>query len=85
MTFGKRLNELIVKKGIRQIDVAAACGVTDSTVNHWIHERKEPRIRYLPLIAEILGVSISELLEGVYETNNPTCNHTCNKSCSSCK
>ena len=67
MTFGERLKGLLREKSIPQIEIAAACGVTDSTVNHWVQGRKEPKSRYLPFIARRLGMTIDELFDGVGE------------------
>lgn len=67
MTFGEKFTKLLEEKQVMRIDIAAACGVTDSTVSQWVHDRKEPRSRYLPFIARRLGITVDELLAGVYD------------------
>lgn len=54
-----RLRELLTKRGLRSIDVAARCRVNQSTVLRW--EKTIIPQQKLPVIAEMLGVSVPYL------------------------
>jgi transcriptional regulator with XRE-family HTH domain len=50
-------------RGMTQADLAAAIGVKRSTLAMWETGENMPPTRYLPMIADVLGCSIDELLK----------------------
>ena len=59
-----RLAELREAKELTQEEVAAAVGVDKTAVSHWENGIARPDISRLPALADTLGVSIDELLDG---------------------
>lgn len=56
-----RIKELRIAAGMRQVDLAARVGVSQSTLTGWEAEAFLPKTRDLPLLAHIFGVRIDEL------------------------
>ena len=56
-----RIKELRVATGMRQIDLCAKLGVSQSMISDWENETYLPKARDLPLLAHVLGVRIDEL------------------------
>lgn len=56
------------QSGLKITDVMKVLGVTDSAVYQWESGYTKPDIDKLPVMAELYGCSINELLEG-----NPPC------------
>ena len=63
-TFSQRLQILRKQKRLAASAVAQACGVAESTYREWEHGRQIRGSRPYSSLAEILGVSLSELLMG---------------------
>ena len=59
ITFSERVLE---EKGIKQTWLAEQLGKSYNMVNGYVQNRQQPRIEVLYEIAEILGVSVKELL-----------------------
>ena len=57
-----RIKEVLDKKGIRQTWLAEQIGKSFNMVNAYAHNRRQPPMEVLYKIAEILDVSITELL-----------------------
>jgi len=57
-----RIKEVLEEKGIKQTWLAEQLGKSYSIVNGYVQNRQQPRIEVLYEIAEILGVSVKELL-----------------------
>ena len=64
MTLGKRIAMLRRQKGLKQDDLANTLGVSSQAVSKWENDQTCPDISLLPRLAEILGVSVDELLSG---------------------
>lgn len=60
--YGEKLSELRKSAGLSQYDLAGLIGVNQSTINFWEHSDKPPRSEILPKLAEVLEVSVAELL-----------------------
>ena len=58
-----RIRRLREAMGIKQIELATVMGTNQNTVSMWESETALPRTRDLPLLAQALGVTISELFE----------------------
>jgi len=61
-SLGKKITELRKEKGIRQEEMAEKLGVSPQAVSKWENDISCPDIMLLPQIAEMLGVSVDELL-----------------------
>jgi transcriptional regulator with XRE-family HTH domain len=70
-TFGKRLKEIRIERGLRQEDIGAIVHVGKSTVSQWENNVHVPDIETIAKIASHLNVSIDYLL-GRTDISNPT-------------
>lgn len=61
-TFGQRFSRLRKKLGYTQEDIAAKVNISAQAVSKWENDLSAPDISTLPLLADILNVSIDELL-----------------------
>jgi len=57
-----RIKEILEEKGIKQTWLAEQLGKSYSIVNGYVQNRQQPRLEILYEIAEILEVSVKELL-----------------------
>ncbi len=57
-----RIKEVLDEKGIKQTWLADKLGKSYNMVNGYVQNRQQPRLEILYEIAEILGVSVKELL-----------------------
>ncbi len=63
-TLGSFLAVLRKAKGMTQKELAERVGVSDKTVSHWERDESAPDISVLPVLADIFGVTVDELLRG---------------------
>ncbi len=63
-TFGKRISFLRRQKGLKQEDLADMLNVSFQAVSKWENDINCPDISLLPKLAELLDVSIDELMLG---------------------
>lgn len=61
-TLGTMIADLRKSRGMTQLELAAKLGVTDKAVSKWERDLSCPDINSLPKLAEVLGVSVDELL-----------------------
>lgn len=66
-TLGMLISETRKQKGMTQLELAEKMGVTDKAVSKWERDLSCPDVGSLPLLAEILGLSLDELLRGQNE------------------
>lgn len=57
-----RIKEVLEEKGIKQIWLAEQLGKSYNMVNSYVQNRRQPSIECLYQIAEILKISVKELL-----------------------
>ena len=57
-----RIKEVLEEKGIKQIWLAEKLGKSYNMVNSYVQNRRKPSIECLYEIAEILNISVKELL-----------------------
>ena len=57
-----RIKEVLKEKGIKQIWLADKLGKSYNMVNSYVQNRRQPSIECLYEIAEILNISVKELL-----------------------
>ncbi len=63
-TLGSFLAVLRKANGMTQKELAERVGVSDKTVSHWERDESAPDISVLPILADIFGVTVDELLRG---------------------
>ena len=61
-SFGQRLSRLRKEKGLTQEDIASKITISPQAVSKWENDISSPDILVLSQLADILGVSIDELL-----------------------
>lgn len=64
MTMGLRIAALRRKRDMKQDDLAQKLGVSPQAVSKWENDQTCPDISLLPQLAELLGVTVDELLTG---------------------
>ena len=69
-TLGMLIADLRKKKGMTQVQLAAQMGVTDTAVSKWERDLSCPDINSIPKLAEILGVSVDQLMQGEKSPSN---------------
>lgn len=65
-----RIKEVLNKKGIKQVWLAEELGKSYNMVNGYVKNRRQPNLVILNKIAEILDVSITELIIDNKKQNN---------------
>ena len=70
-TLGTMIAELRKKHGMTQLELAEKMGVTDKAVSKWERDLSCPDINSIPNLAEILGVSVEELMQVKKEAEAP--------------
>lgn len=70
-TMGSMIAELRKQQGMTQLELAGKMGVTDKAVSKWERDLSCPDINSLPDLAEILGVSVDELMQIKREAETP--------------
>ena len=71
-TLGAMIAELRKQHGMTQLELAEKMGVTDKAVSKWERDLSCPDINSLPNLAEILGVSVEDLMQIKKEADAPT-------------
>ena len=61
-TIGEIISYLRKEKGMTQSDLAEKMNVTDKAVSKWERNLSCPDVNTIPKLAEILGISVEELL-----------------------
>ena len=62
-TLGMMIAELRKEQGMTQLELAEKMGVTDKAVSKWERDLSCPDIHSLPDLAELLHVSVDELMQ----------------------
>ena len=70
-TLGAMIAELRKQHGMTQLELAEKMGVTDKAVSKWERDLSCPDISSIPNLAEILGVSVEELMQVKKEAGVP--------------
>ena len=70
-TLGTMIAELRKQHGMTQLELAEKMGVTDKAVSKWESDLSCPDINTIPNLAEILGVSVEELMQVKKEAEAP--------------
>ena len=70
-TLGTMISELRKQHGMTQLELAEKMGVTDKAVSKWERDLSCPDINSLPNLAQVLGVSVEELMQTKKEADTP--------------
>lgn len=70
-TLGRRIARLRRERELKQEDLAAKLDVSGQAVSKWENDQTCPDISALPKLAQILGVTVDELLSGKTEEAQP--------------
>ena len=70
-TLGTMIAELRKQRGMTQLELAEKMGVTDKAVSKWERDLSCPDINSIPNLAEILGVSVEDLMQIKKEAEAP--------------
>ena len=62
MVNGKKITELMHEKGIKNKEIAAEVGISESMMTYIVKELREPNVTTLSRIAKVLGVTVDELI-----------------------
>ena len=62
-TLGQKIAELRKAKNMTQLELANKLNITDKAVSKWERDISCPDINTFPKLAELLGVSVDELLQ----------------------
>ena len=62
-TFGEKVASLRKEHGMTQLQLAEQMGVTDKAVSKWERNLSLPDVNSIPKLAEILGVSVDDLMQ----------------------
>ena len=62
-SMGEIISTLRKEKGMTQKDIADKLGITDKAVSKWERDVAFPDTATIPKLAEILGVSVQELMQ----------------------
>ena len=62
-TLGTMIAELRKQHGMTQLELAEKMGVTDKAVSKWERDLSCPDINSIPNLAQILGVSVEDLMQ----------------------
>ena len=63
-TLGALITELRKDNGMTQAQLAEKMGVTDKAVSKWERDLSCPDINSIPKLAEILGTTVEQLMQG---------------------
>lgn len=70
-SLGAMIAELRKQQGMTQLELAEKMGVTDKAVSKWERDLSCPDINSLPNLAEILGVSVEDLMQIKKQADEP--------------
>ena len=62
MKFSKRLKDLRIEKGMSQMDLAKATGISQSAIAKWELDKTEPTASALIKLSEFFGKTVQYLL-----------------------
>ncbi len=62
-TLGEVITETRKSKNMTQLELAEKMGVTDKAVSKWERNLSCPDINSIPLLAEVPGISVNELMQ----------------------
>jgi len=70
MQIGSKIFEILKKRGITQKEFSMKTGIAESTISDWKRKGFNPSAAKLPIICNVLGVSLAELLDDGADSSN---------------
>ena len=70
MQIGSKIFEILKKRGITQKEFSMKTGIAESTISDWKRKGFNPSAAKLPVICNVLGVSLDELLDDGADSSN---------------
>ena len=70
-SLGNMIAELRKQQGMTQLELAEKMGVTDKAVSKWERDLSCPDINSLPNLAQILGVTVDDLMQIKKQADEP--------------
>lgn len=67
---GRLIKRLRTERGLTQIRLAEALGVSDKAVSKWERGRGAPEVSLLKVLSDVFGVNIEKILQGEMEQND---------------
>ena len=77
-SLGEMISSLRKEKNMTQNDLAEKMNVTDKAVSKWERNLSCPDVNSIPKLAEVLGVSVEELLNAQTKQENSKVDNTVN-------
>ena len=65
MKLGQRIKELRIEKGLTQMQLAKAVGVSQKAVDYWERNVNEPKSSYIIALVNIFEISFDEFFADV--------------------
>ena len=59
----RSLKKYLAKHRIQQKELAVACNKTEGTISHWVEGRVKVPVNYIPVICEVLDITLYELFD----------------------
>jgi transcriptional regulator with XRE-family HTH domain len=72
MTLGAFIRSLRLQNGMTQAKLADKVGITDKAVSKWERDVSYPDVALFPKLADVLGVSVCDLLDLCIEEGQPS-------------
>ena len=73
MNFNTNLKKIRIEKGMTQMQLAEACGVTSQAISNYEMGIREPNLKTLKKQADVLEVTVDELLEDEHDEGRIGC------------
>ncbi|WP_022772592.1 helix-turn-helix domain-containing protein [Butyrivibrio sp. AE2015] len=70
MQIGSKIFEILKQRGITQKEFSMKTGIAESTISDWKRKGFNPSAAKLPVICNVLGVSLDELLDDGADSSN---------------
>ena len=64
MSFGKNLRNARIERGLTQAELAELIGIAQPTLAQYENDAKAPNVNLAGTIAEVLGLTVDDLLNG---------------------
>ena len=64
----KNLKKYLTENRVQQKEIAVACNKTEGTVSHWVEGRVNVPLKYIPVICEMLDITLYDLF-GLSDTS----------------
>ena len=65
MKIGERIKELRIEKGLSQMQLSKAVGVSQKAIDYWERSINEPKSSYIILLVKVFDISYDEFFADV--------------------